>query len=172
MKSSIPGVTNVDQHCVKRWSRTQNGVGTPSAEGEVCGAVKASCEAVDLHTVMQGLGQNMDVTEPSRRKECRREEWARASPPTTTSQSLGSCKTCRASDEEPGLGEDPVSERWCGGHTNGQLCGTLAHGQGRKHDVVSKYQCEHEGGGVNSVGQVKVGTRAGGTGHPCSKKGS
>ena len=47
------------QHCIKTWSKTQALIAKSSAESELYGVVKASCEALGSLTLAQELGQEM-----------------------------------------------------------------------------------------------------------------
>ena len=49
----------VGYHCIKTWSKTQSVVAKSSAESELYGIVKASCEALGILTLMGELGQEM-----------------------------------------------------------------------------------------------------------------
>ena len=49
----------VGYHCINTWSKTQAVVAKPSAESELYGVVKASCEALGTLTLMGELGQEM-----------------------------------------------------------------------------------------------------------------
>ena len=58
-KSTSGGCTMVGYHCIKTWSKTQALVAKSSAESELYGTVKASCEALGTLTLMGALGQEM-----------------------------------------------------------------------------------------------------------------
>jgi hypothetical protein len=55
-KSSSGGCTLIGQHCVKAGSKTQAIIAKSSAEAELYGVVKASCEALGTLTLMEELG--------------------------------------------------------------------------------------------------------------------
>ena len=46
----------IGQHCIKTWSKTQAIVAKSSAESELDGVVKASCEALGTLTLLEELG--------------------------------------------------------------------------------------------------------------------
>ena len=46
----------IGQHCVKAWSKTQAIIAKSSAEAELYGVVKASCEALGTLTLVEELG--------------------------------------------------------------------------------------------------------------------
>ena len=47
------------QHCINTWSKTRALIAKSSAESELYGVVKASCEALGSLTLAQELGQEM-----------------------------------------------------------------------------------------------------------------
>ena len=49
----------VGYHCIKTWPKTHSVVAKSSAESELYGIVKASCEALGTLTLMGELGQEM-----------------------------------------------------------------------------------------------------------------
>ena len=51
----------VGYHCIKTWAKTQSVVAKSSAESELYGIVKASCEALGILTLMGELGREMDA---------------------------------------------------------------------------------------------------------------
>ena len=59
-KSSSGGAAMWGTHCVKTWAKTQAVVARSSAESELYALVRASCEALGLHTVGEDLGVPVD----------------------------------------------------------------------------------------------------------------
>ena len=51
----------VGYHRIKSWSKTQAVVAKPSAESELCGIVKATCEDLGTFTLSGELGGSMQA---------------------------------------------------------------------------------------------------------------
>ena len=51
----------VGYHCIKSWSKTQAVVAKSSAESELYGIVKATCEALGSLTLIQACGGSMQA---------------------------------------------------------------------------------------------------------------
>ena len=49
------------QHCIKTWSETQSLIAKNSAESELYGIVKASCEALGTVTLMEEMGKELNT---------------------------------------------------------------------------------------------------------------
>ena len=49
------------QHCIKSWAKTQSLIARTSAESELYGIVKASCEALGALTLEQEPGGGLDA---------------------------------------------------------------------------------------------------------------
>ena len=52
-KSTSGGVTMVGSHCTRAWSKTQAIVARSSGESELCGVVRATCEALGTQTLFR-----------------------------------------------------------------------------------------------------------------------
>ena len=60
-KSTSGGCVVVGCHCIKAWAKTQSIVAKSSAESELYGIVKASCEALGLLTQLKEPGREMSA---------------------------------------------------------------------------------------------------------------
>ena len=57
-KSTSGGAIKSGDHCYKTWSKTQSLVAKSSAESELYGIVKASCETLGAQTLLEDLGES------------------------------------------------------------------------------------------------------------------
>ena len=60
-KSTSGGAMMLGQHCVKVYSKTQAIIAKSSAESELYGVIKGSCEALGLQTLLQDLGAEIGI---------------------------------------------------------------------------------------------------------------
>ena len=60
-KSTSGGTAMSGNHCIKTWSKTQSIVAKSSAESELFGVVRGSCEALGLATLYKDLGMHTEV---------------------------------------------------------------------------------------------------------------
>ena len=58
-KSTSGGLAMFGSHCIKSWSKTQSLIAKSSAESELYGLVRASCEALGLQTLSEDLGHQI-----------------------------------------------------------------------------------------------------------------
>lgn len=54
-KSTSGGTAMWGRHCLKAWTKTQQTVATSSAESELYGIIRASCEALGLQSLIEGF---------------------------------------------------------------------------------------------------------------------
>ena len=60
-RSTSGGCIRIGEHTIKSWSKTQATVAKSSAESELYGIVKASCEGLGVATLLRDLGKTMKV---------------------------------------------------------------------------------------------------------------
>ena len=61
------GCVMFGQHCINTWAKTQSLIAKSSAESELYGIVKASCEALGTLTLVEELGKELKARKSARR---------------------------------------------------------------------------------------------------------